>query len=78
MRKEEINTKGESMTMVFTEIDNNYEGTVPTGADIVVVEMDDVLNGTFESAMVLYGFDEVGMFTETTSQFVSPVYGFLS
>ena len=66
------------MTMVFTEIDNNYEGTIPAGADLVVVEMNDVLNGTFESAMVLYGFDEVGMFTETTSQFVSPVYGFLS
>ena len=63
--------------MVFTELDNNYEGTVPTGTDIVVVEMDDVLNGTYESAMVLYGFDEVGMFTETTSQFVNPVYGFL-
>ncbi len=63
--------------MVFTELDNNYEGTVPTGTDLVVVEMDDVLNGTYESAMVLYGFDEVGMFTETTSQFVNPVYGFL-
>ena len=66
------------MTNVFTEIDNNFEGTIPPGTDLVVVEMDDVLNGTFESAMVLYGFDEVGMFTETTSQFVSPVYGFLS
>ena len=63
--------------MVFTELDNDYKGTVPTGTDLVVVEMDDVLNGTYESAMVLYGFDEVGMFTETTSQFVNPVYGFL-
>ena len=70
--------KGKNMTNVFTEIDNNFEGTIPSGADLVVVEMDDVLNGTFESAMVLYGFDEVGMFTETTMQFVSPVYGFLS
>ena len=71
VRRKEINK------MVFTELDNNYEGTVPTGTDLVVVEMDDVLNGTYESAMVLYGFDEVGMFTETTSQFVNPVYGFL-
>ena len=63
--------------MVFTEIDNNYEGGVPIGTDIVVVELDDVLTGTFESALVLYGFDEVGMFTKTTSQFVNPVYGFL-
>ena len=65
------------MTMVFTEIDNNYEGTVPTGTDLVVVELDDVLNGSFESALVLYGFDEVGSFTETTMEIVNPVYGFL-
>ena len=65
------------MTMVFTEIDNNYEGTVPTGTDLVVVELDDVLNGSFESALVLYGFDEVGNFTENTMQIVNPVYGFL-
>mgnify|MGYP003997510561 FL=1 len=63
--------------MVFTEIDNNYEGTIPTGTDLVVVELDDVLNGSFESALVLYGFDEVGSFTETTMEIVNPVYGFL-
>ena len=63
--------------MVFTEIDNNYEGGVPVGTDLVVVELDDVLNGSFESALVLYGFDEVGSFTETTMEIVNPVYGFL-
>ena len=63
--------------MVFTEIDNNYEGGVPSGTDLVVVELDDVLNGSFESALVLYGFDEVGSFTETTMEIVNPVYGFL-
>ena len=63
--------------MVFTEIDNNYEGGVPVGTDLVVVELDDVLNGSFESALVLYGFDEVGNFTENTMQIVNPVYGFL-
>ena len=63
--------------MVFTEIDNNYEGGVPVGTDLVVVELDDVLNGSFESALVLYGFDEVGNFTENTMEIVNPVYGFL-
>ena len=62
------------MTNVFTEIDNNYEGTIPTGTDLVVVEMEDVLNGTFESALVLNGFDEMGMFDD----FENPVHGFLS
>ena len=65
------------MTTVFTEIDNNYEGDIPAGTDLVVVELDDVLNGSFESALVLYGFDEVGNFTETTMEIVNPVYGFL-
>ena len=63
--------------MVFTEIDNNYEGGVPVGTDLVVVELDDVLNGTYESALVLYGFGEVGNFTENTMKYVNPVYGFL-
>ena len=62
------------MTVVFTEIDNNYEGTIPTGTDLVIVEMDDVLNGTYDSALTLYGFDELGMFS---SDFNNPVYGFL-
>ena len=66
--------KGKNMTNVFTEIDNNFEGTIPVGHDLVVVEMDDVLNGTFESAMVLNGFDEFGMFDD----FENPVHGFLS
>jgi hypothetical protein len=65
------------MTTVFTEIDNNYEGGIPAGTDLVVVELDDVLNGSFESALVLYGFDEVGNFTENTMEIVNPVYGFL-
>jgi len=63
--------------MRFTEIDRTFEGTVPEGTDLIVVEKVDVDNGTFKSAMALYGFDEVGMFTETTMQYVYPVYGFL-
>ena len=62
--------------MVFTEIDNNYEGTIPVGTDIVVVEMDDVIDGTFKSALVLYGFDEIGD-DELIDGMNNPVYGFL-
>ena len=61
--------------MVFKEITNETE--IPVGSNMVVVELEDVLNGTFESASVLYGFDEVGMFTKTTMGFVNPVYGFI-
>jgi hypothetical protein len=63
--------------MKFTEIDNTFEGTIPEGSELVVVERSDVENKSFESAMVLYGFDEVGMFTNTTMMIVNPVYGFL-
>jgi hypothetical protein len=66
------------MNMSFTEIDESYEGSVPTGAELVVVERSDVENESYESALVLYGFGEVGNFTENTMQIVNPVYGFLS
>tara|TARA_Y100000593_G_scaffold50148_1_gene94508 strand:+ start:215 stop:439 length:225 start_codon:yes stop_codon:yes gene_type:complete len=74
MVNEKTKEKEKNMTNVFTEIDTNYQGTIPTGTDLVVVEMNDVLNGTFESALTLMGFDELGMFTD----FENPVYGFLS
>ena len=64
--------------MKFTEIDMNYVGGIPSGTDLVVVERNDVNNESYTSAMLLYGFDEVGMFTETTYNYVNPVYGFLS
>jgi hypothetical protein len=64
--------------MSFTEIDTNYVGGIPTDTALVVVERSDVNNESYSSAMVLYGFDEVGMFTETTYNYVNPVYGFLS
>ena len=40
------------------------------GFDLVFTERDDIA----ESAMTLYGFDEVGLFD---NQFTNPVYGFL-
>ena len=64
--------------MSFTEIDANYVGGIPTDTELVVVERSDVNNESYSSAMVLYGFDEVGMFTDTTMGIVNPVYGFLS
>ena len=66
--------KGKNMTNVFTEIDNNFEGTIESGKDLIVVEMEDVLTGTFDSAMVLNGFDEM----YSIDGFENPVYGFLS
>jgi len=65
VQKKEINK------MTFTEIDvNTYSGNVPTGTDLVVAESGDVE----ETALVLYGFDEIGMFDD---EFNNPVYGFL-
>ena len=65
VQKKEINK------MTFVEIDvNTYNGNVPMGTDLVVAESGDVE----ETALVLYGFDEIGMFDD---EFNNPVYGFL-
>ncbi len=57
--------------MTFEEIDvNTYSGNIPTDTDLVVAESGDVK----ETALVLYGFDEIGMFDD---EFNNPVYGFL-
>jgi hypothetical protein len=61
---------------IFKEITNETE--IPVGSNVVVVELEDVLNGTLLSLIKLDGFDEVGMFTETTMGFVNPVYGLFS
>jgi len=55
---------------MFTKINpNTYEGVIPSGCDLVVTE-----NGDINSALTLYGWDEVGMFD---SEFTNPTYGFL-
>ena len=55
--------------MEITIIDiNTFSGAIPTGKDLVVFE-----KGNPNSALVLYGFDEVGMFD---SEFKNPTYGF--
>jgi len=55
----------------FKKIDQNtYIGGIPPGKDLVVAEE----GNEVDTALVLYGFDEVGYLD---SEFTKPVYGFL-
>jgi hypothetical protein len=55
---------------MMIEIDiHNYVGRIPAGHELVVMEKGDI-----ESAMTLFGFDEVGMFD---NMFAVPQYAFL-
>ena len=57
--------------MTYTEIDiDSYDGLIPEGTDLVVME-----KGQIESSLILYGFDEVGVFD---SDFTTPVYAFIT
>lgn len=57
--------------MNFTQIDpDSYEGVIPTGTELVVME-----KGDLDTALILFGFDEIGMFD---SEFTNPIYGFIS
>ena len=56
------------MNIEVIENINTFTGTIPMGEDLVVFE-----KGDPESALVLYGFDEIGMFD---SDFKNPTYGF--
>ena len=59
----------------FTQINpKTFEGTIPSGPDLVVVDETEASNKSFDGALVLYGFDEIGQFEEC---FEKPVYGFL-
>lgn len=59
--------------MNFTQINpDTYEGEIPSGTELVIMEKGDQ---TGETALTLYGFDEIGMFD---SEFTSPVYGFMA
>ena len=51
---------------------HTFSGGIPTGTDLVVFEKE---NPPSEShpMLVLYGFDEIGLFD---SSFKNPVYGF--
>ena len=56
------------MNIEVIENINTFTGMIPPGEDLVVFEAGDT-----ESALVLYGFDEIGMFD---SDFKNPTYGF--
>jgi len=62
------------MSLEFVSLGNDNSGEIPAGYDLVVVESVDVADGTFESAIILYGFDEIGLFD---NDFDIPVYGYL-
>jgi len=47
-----------------------YEGMIPVGTDLVIFE-----SGDFSSAIILHGFDEIGIFD---SKFKAPAYGFMN
>lgn len=52
-------------------IHEDFEGSIPVGYDLVVYEQ----GQSTEDALVLYGFDEIGLFEE---EFKNPAYAFLS
>ena len=55
-----------------------YEGGIPSGFDLVIVEEDNIIDNVYDdsdySSCVLYGFDEIGQFDH---EFKKPVYGFM-
>jgi hypothetical protein len=60
MVNDKTNRKGKKMTKLdFIPMSDDFQGTIPSGYDLVAVEISDVDNETFESAMVLNGFDEI-------------------
>tara|TARA_R110000824_G_scaffold333740_1_gene520286 strand:+ start:37 stop:228 length:192 start_codon:yes stop_codon:yes gene_type:complete len=61
----------ENDNMKFTEIDMaTYKGGIPNGSELVIAE-----GGDIDSAMILYGFDEVDTFPHG---FKNPVVGFIT
>lgn len=55
---------------MMIEIDvNNFVGRIPAGHELIVME-----KGEIDTAMTLFGFDEIGMFD---NMFVNPQYAFL-
>lgn len=61
----------ENDNMKFTEIDMaTYKGGIPNGSELVIAE-----GGDIDSAMILYGFDEVELFA---AEFKNPMVGFIT
>jgi hypothetical protein len=55
--------------MILIENINKFVGSIPAGHELIVMEKDEI-----ETAMTLFGFDEIGMFD---NMFVNPQYAFL-
>ena len=55
--------------MILIENINEFVGRIPAGHELIVME-----KGEINTAMTLFGFNEVGMFD---NEFVNPQYAFL-
>ena len=55
--------------MIVIENINEFVGRIPAGHELIVMEKDEI-----ETAVSLFGFDEIGMFDHL---FVNPQYAFL-
>ena len=78
MVNEKTKEKEKMSKLDFIPISDDFQGTIPSDYDLVAVETSDVDNETFESAFVLYGFDEYSPQFLTNIGFTNPVLGFLS
>ena len=55
--------------MILIENINDFVGRIPAGHELIVME-----KGEINTAMTLFGFNEIGMFD---NEFVNPQYAFL-
>ena len=55
--------------MILIENINEFVGRIPTGHELIVMEKDEI-----DTAMTLFGSDEIGMFD---NMIVNPQYAFL-
>ena len=61
--------------MKMTEINLRNENIIPQGQYLAVIERGDFYKDDYDQALILYGWDEVGMFN---SEFKDPIYVFIS
>ena len=62
--------------MKFKEIDLKSEnGMIPVGSELAVIDRKYLMKDDLDQALILYGWDEVGMFDH---EFDLPTYGFVS
>ena len=61
--------------MKMTEINIRNENIIPQGQHLAVIERSDFYKDDYDQALILYGWDEVGIFE---SEFKDPIYVFIS